>query len=106
MNLEQISKLESKYLLSTYERYPVLLRQGRGVYVTGQQRWLRSCGVRELAGRAGTGTVGLAGPGNPVQVGGATRSGWAAAPEASTTRLLACPPVRPWWRSQAVRALR
>ena len=33
MNLEQISKLESKYLLSTYERYPVLLRQGRGVYV-------------------------------------------------------------------------
>jgi len=33
VNLEQISKLESKYLLSTYERYPVLLRQGRGVYV-------------------------------------------------------------------------
>ena len=33
MNLEQISKLESKFLLSTYERYPVLLRRGRGVYV-------------------------------------------------------------------------
>ena len=33
MNLEQISKLESKLLLSTYERYPVLLRRGRGVFV-------------------------------------------------------------------------
>ena len=33
MNLEQISKLESKYLLSTYERYPVMLKQGRGVYL-------------------------------------------------------------------------
>ena len=33
MNLEQISKLESQFLLSTYERYPVLLRKGRGVYV-------------------------------------------------------------------------
>ncbi len=33
MNLEQIQKLESKLLLSTYERYPVLLRKGRGVYV-------------------------------------------------------------------------
>ena len=33
MNLEQISKLESKFLLSTYERYPVVLRRGRGVYV-------------------------------------------------------------------------
>jgi acetylornithine/N-succinyldiaminopimelate aminotransferase len=33
VNLEQVSKLESKLLLSTYERYPVLLRKGRGVYV-------------------------------------------------------------------------
>ncbi len=33
MNLEQVTKLESKLLLSTYERYPVLLRKGRGVYV-------------------------------------------------------------------------
>lgn len=33
MNLEQITKLESKLLLSTYERYPVMLRRGRGVYV-------------------------------------------------------------------------
>lgn len=33
MNLEQVSKLESKLLLSTYERYPILLRKGRGVYV-------------------------------------------------------------------------
>ena len=33
MNLEQVQKLEAKLLLSTYERYPVLLRKGRGVYV-------------------------------------------------------------------------
>lgn len=33
MNLEQVQKLESKLLLSTYERYPVLLRKGRGVHV-------------------------------------------------------------------------
>jgi acetylornithine/N-succinyldiaminopimelate aminotransferase len=33
VNLEQVNKLESKLLLSTYERYPVLLRRGRGVYV-------------------------------------------------------------------------
>lgn len=33
MTLEQVSKLESKLLLSTYDRYPVLLRRGRGVYV-------------------------------------------------------------------------
>lgn len=33
MNLEQIQKLEAKLLLSTYERYPVLLRKGRGVYI-------------------------------------------------------------------------
>ncbi len=33
MNLEQIQQLESKLLLSTYERYPVLLRKGRGVHV-------------------------------------------------------------------------
>ena len=33
MTLEQVTKLESKLLLSTYERYPVLLRRGRGVYV-------------------------------------------------------------------------
>ena len=33
MNLEQIQKLEAKLLLSTYDRYPVLLHKGRGVYV-------------------------------------------------------------------------
>lgn len=33
MNLEQVTKLESKLLLSTYDRYPVMLRRGRGVYV-------------------------------------------------------------------------
>ena len=33
MNLEQVSKLESKLVLSTYDRYPVLLRKGRGVYL-------------------------------------------------------------------------
>ena len=33
MNLEQASKLEAKLLLSTYDRYPVLLRKGRGVYL-------------------------------------------------------------------------
>jgi acetylornithine aminotransferase/acetylornithine/N-succinyldiaminopimelate aminotransferase len=33
VNLEQVSKLESRLLLSTYERYPVLLRKGRGVHV-------------------------------------------------------------------------
>jgi len=33
VNLEQIQQLESKLLLSTYERYPVLLRKGRGVHV-------------------------------------------------------------------------
>ena len=33
MNLEQAKKLESKLLLSTYDRYPVLLRRGRGVYL-------------------------------------------------------------------------
>jgi acetylornithine/N-succinyldiaminopimelate aminotransferase len=33
VNLDQIQKLESKFLLSTYDRYPVLLRKGRGVYV-------------------------------------------------------------------------
>jgi acetylornithine aminotransferase/acetylornithine/N-succinyldiaminopimelate aminotransferase len=33
VNLGQVSKLESKLLLSTYERYPVMLRKGRGVYV-------------------------------------------------------------------------
>jgi acetylornithine/N-succinyldiaminopimelate aminotransferase len=33
VNLEQVSKLESKLLLSTYDRYPVLLRKGRGVYL-------------------------------------------------------------------------
>ena len=37
MNLEQIKKLESKLLLSTYDRYPVLLRRGRGVYVYDDQ---------------------------------------------------------------------
>jgi acetylornithine/N-succinyldiaminopimelate aminotransferase len=33
VNLEQVQKLEAKLLLSTYDRYPVLLRKGRGVYV-------------------------------------------------------------------------
>lgn len=33
MTLEQVTKLESKLLLSTYDRYPVLLKKGRGVYV-------------------------------------------------------------------------
>jgi len=33
VNLEQIQKLEAKLLLSTYDRYPVLLHKGRGVYV-------------------------------------------------------------------------
>jgi acetylornithine/N-succinyldiaminopimelate aminotransferase len=33
VKLEQVSKLESRLLLSTYDRYPVLLRKGRGVYL-------------------------------------------------------------------------
>ena len=33
MNLEQASKLESKLLVSTYDRYPVLLHKGRGVFL-------------------------------------------------------------------------
>jgi acetylornithine/N-succinyldiaminopimelate aminotransferase len=33
LNLEQVSKLESKLLVSTYDRYPVLLHKGRGVYL-------------------------------------------------------------------------
>ncbi len=33
MTLAQVQKLESKLLLATYDRYPVLLRKGRGVYV-------------------------------------------------------------------------
>ena len=33
MNLEQVKKLEDKLLLATYERYPILLRKGRGVHV-------------------------------------------------------------------------
>ncbi|MGB9120418.1 MAG: aspartate aminotransferase family protein [Candidatus Angelobacter sp.] len=33
MNLEQVRKLESKLLVSTYDRYPVLLHKGRGVYL-------------------------------------------------------------------------
>lgn len=33
MNLQQAKKLEGKLLLSTYDRYPVMLRQGRGVHV-------------------------------------------------------------------------
>jgi acetylornithine/N-succinyldiaminopimelate aminotransferase len=33
VNLGQVSKLESQLLLSTYDRYPVLLRKGRGVYL-------------------------------------------------------------------------
>jgi acetylornithine/N-succinyldiaminopimelate aminotransferase len=33
VNLEQVSKLEAKLLVSTYDRYPVLLHKGRGVYL-------------------------------------------------------------------------
>jgi acetylornithine/N-succinyldiaminopimelate aminotransferase len=33
VTLEQIQKLESKLLLATYDRYPVLLHKGRGVHV-------------------------------------------------------------------------
>lgn len=33
MNLEQAKKLESKLLLATYDRYPVLLHKGRGVHL-------------------------------------------------------------------------
>ena len=33
MNLEQVKKLEFQLLLSTYDRYPVLLHKGRGVHV-------------------------------------------------------------------------
>jgi acetylornithine/N-succinyldiaminopimelate aminotransferase len=33
VTLAQVQKLESKLLLATYDRYPVLLRKGRGVYV-------------------------------------------------------------------------
>jgi acetylornithine/N-succinyldiaminopimelate aminotransferase len=33
VNLEQVQKLESKLLLATYDRYPVMLRKGRGVHV-------------------------------------------------------------------------
>jgi acetylornithine/N-succinyldiaminopimelate aminotransferase len=33
VNLEQVTKLESKLLVSTYDRYPVLLHKGRGVYL-------------------------------------------------------------------------
>jgi acetylornithine/N-succinyldiaminopimelate aminotransferase len=33
VNLEQVRKLEDKLLVPTYERYPVLLRKGRGVHV-------------------------------------------------------------------------
>ncbi|HET9180890.1 MAG TPA: aspartate aminotransferase family protein [Candidatus Angelobacter sp.] len=33
MNLEQVKKLESKLLLATYDRYPVLLEKGRGVHL-------------------------------------------------------------------------
>src|SRR5713226_4106442 len=33
VNLEQVKKLESKLLLATYDRYPVLLHKGRGVHV-------------------------------------------------------------------------
>jgi acetylornithine/N-succinyldiaminopimelate aminotransferase len=33
VNLEQVKKLEDKLLLSTYDRYPVLLHKGRGVYL-------------------------------------------------------------------------
>jgi acetylornithine/succinyldiaminopimelate/putrescine aminotransferase len=31
--LEQIAELERRYLLSTYNRYPVVLERGKGVFV-------------------------------------------------------------------------
>jgi acetylornithine aminotransferase/acetylornithine/N-succinyldiaminopimelate aminotransferase len=37
VTLEQVSKLESQRLLATYDRYPVLLHRGRGVYVYDQK---------------------------------------------------------------------
>jgi acetylornithine/N-succinyldiaminopimelate aminotransferase len=33
VNLEQVKKLESKLLLATYDRYPLLLEKGRGVHL-------------------------------------------------------------------------
>ena len=33
MNLEQVKKLEAKLLVPTYDRYPVLLHKGNGVYL-------------------------------------------------------------------------
>jgi acetylornithine/N-succinyldiaminopimelate aminotransferase len=33
VNLQQVKKLEDKVLVPTYERYPVMLRKGRGVHV-------------------------------------------------------------------------
>jgi acetylornithine aminotransferase/acetylornithine/N-succinyldiaminopimelate aminotransferase len=33
LNLEQVKKLESKLLLATYDRYPILLHKGRGVHL-------------------------------------------------------------------------
>jgi len=33
VNLDQVKKLESKLLLATYDRYPVLLHKGRGVHL-------------------------------------------------------------------------
>ena len=33
MKLEQVQKLEAKLLLATYDRYPVLLRKGRGIHL-------------------------------------------------------------------------
>ena len=40
--LEHIAELERKYLLGTYNRYPVLLERGKGVFLydTGGQRYL------------------------------------------------------------------
>jgi acetylornithine/N-succinyldiaminopimelate aminotransferase len=37
MNLEQVQKLDQEFVLHTYDRYPVLLTGGKGVYVTDDQ---------------------------------------------------------------------
>jgi acetylornithine aminotransferase/acetylornithine/N-succinyldiaminopimelate aminotransferase len=53
LNLNQVSKLESKCLLATYDRHPLLLRRGRGVYVyddkgRGYLDFLSGIGVNAL----------------------------------------------------------
>jgi len=53
MNLASVSQMESKLLLSTYERLPILLKRGKGVYVwdsTGKKYldFLSGIGVNAL----------------------------------------------------------